>query len=83
MEIAPAFIVAANWGYIVADRQGQIVLLDHNGQKIGAFQVPAAPTAIATFADSGLMIATWSGNQGVLYKVDLRVLSQKVKEMVG
>jgi len=72
LEIAPAFIVAANWGYIVADRQGQIVLLDQDGQKIGAFHVPAAPTAIATFADSGLMIATWSGNQGVLYKVDLR-----------
>jgi len=72
LDIAPAFIVAANWGYIVADRQGQIVLLDQNGQKIGAFQVPAAPTAIATFADSGLLIATWSDNHGVLYKVDLR-----------
>lgn len=72
LEIAPAFIVAANWGYIVADWQGQIVLLDRNGQKIGAFRVPAAPTAIATFANFGLLIATWSATQGALYKVDLQ-----------
>ncbi|MBW4577292.1 MAG: serine/threonine protein kinase [Aphanothece sp. CMT-3BRIN-NPC111] len=72
LDIAPAFITATSWGYIMADRQGNIILLDPDGQRIGAFMVPAAPSAIATFEDYGMAIATWSGNQATLYRVDLR-----------
>ncbi|MUL36858.1 serine/threonine-protein kinase [Gloeocapsopsis dulcis] len=74
LEISPAFVVATYWGYVIADRQGKIVLLDRDGKNIGSFRVPATPSAIATFEDYGLLIATWSGDRGTLDKVDLRQL---------
>lgn len=75
LEIAPAFIVATGWGYILADTQGKIVLLDQNIRRIGAFEAPASPTAIAAFENYGLLIASWSGSQGVLHRIDLRQLN--------
>lgn len=76
LEIAPAFIVATCWGYVIADRLGEIVLLDHDGKNIGVFRVPVAPSAIATFEDYGLLLATELSNQGTLYKIDLRQLNR-------
>jgi serine/threonine-protein kinase len=75
LEIAPAFITATSWGYILADRQGKIVLLDHGSRRIGTFEAPASPTAIAAFEDYGLLIASWSGSQGALHRIDLRQLN--------
>lgn len=75
LEIAPVLITTTGWGYILADRHGKIVLLNHSGQRISAFEGPASPTAIATFKDYGLLIASWSGSQGTLHRIDLRQLN--------
>ncbi len=74
LPIAPDFIRATPWGYVLADRQGQVVLLNDFGESIGSFQVPGPITAIATFEIYGLLIATWQSIEGVLYTVDLREL---------
>ncbi len=80
LDITPAFVTATNWGYILTNRQGQVVLLDREGHGVGRFELPATSTAmissqitaIATFAEYGLLIATWSDKQGILYAIDLR-----------
>ncbi|MGK7872235.1 MAG: serine/threonine-protein kinase [Xenococcaceae cyanobacterium] len=75
LDITPAFIVAREWGYILADRCGQVVLLNREGDRAGRFEVPnitSQITAIAAFGDYGLSIATSSDKQGILYRIDLR-----------
>jgi hypothetical protein len=79
LDIAPAFVLATPWGYILADHHSQVVLLDQEGQRIGSFEIPGTPTianhqltAIAAFDRSGLLIATWAEQEGVLYTLDLQ-----------
>jgi serine/threonine protein kinase len=74
VEIVPELLLATRWGYILADRQGQIVLLDREGQQISRIDGPAPITAIAPFNQSHLLVATWDGNKGNLYTVDLMQL---------
>jgi serine/threonine protein kinase len=74
VEIAPEFLLATRWGYILADRQGQILLLDREGQQISRVDGPPHITAIASSDQANLLVATWDGNQGSLHIVDLRLL---------
>ena len=74
LDITPAFILATDLGYILANLQGEVILLDYEGQVVGRFETPAPPTAIATFAESGLLLATWSNKQGSLYTINLQQL---------
>ncbi len=75
LGIAPDFIRATPWGYVLANQQGQVVLLNDFGEPIGNFQVPGKITAIAAFEVYGLLVATWQSMEGVLYTVDLRELN--------
>lgn len=74
VQVIPKFIAAANWGYLVVNQQGHIVLLDQSGGQVNRIEGPPNPTAIALFEPSGLLIATWDENQGHLYTVDLKDL---------
>ena len=74
VQVIPKFIAAANWGYLVVNQQGHIVLLDQAGSQVNRIEGPPNPTAIALFEPSGLLIATWDDNQGHLYTVDLKDL---------
>lgn len=84
IRIVPAFIASTIWGYILVDAQGQIVLLDEDGQQVGHVCSPASVsgwadervTAIAPFNSAYLLMATWSDaqQQGKLYTLDFRQL---------
>ncbi len=74
VQIIPKFIAAAQWGYVVMNQQGHIMLLDQTGCQINRIEGPSNPTAIALYDPSGLLIATWEDGQGHLYSVDLKDL---------
>ncbi|HEY9627781.1 MAG TPA: serine/threonine-protein kinase [Coleofasciculaceae cyanobacterium] len=71
ISITPTFLAATDWGYILANSAGQIILLDFEGQQLGHITVPETITAIAPFEQRGLLVATWTGRQGSLYSLDL------------
>ncbi len=71
LEITPDFIVDQAWGYILANRQGEVILLDSYGGRLGKFEVPGNITAIAACTDAGILIATWLDKAGMLYQVKL------------
>ena len=70
--IIPDFLSVTDWGYIVANRQGEISLLDLEGRQVGIMTAPAAITAIAPFEQHGLWVATWAGDRGWQSAIDLR-----------
>jgi serine/threonine protein kinase len=72
LEIFPDYILEREWGYILGDRTGQFCLLDRTGNRIGRFEVPFPPTAIAAFDEFKLLVATWSAGKGVLYAIDFQ-----------
>jgi serine/threonine protein kinase len=81
LEIFPDYILEREWGYILCDRAGQFRLLDRMGNRIGRFELPFPPTAIAAFDEFKLLVATWSENQGFLYKIDFqKVVTFKQEE---
>lgn len=82
VEIEPTLLTATPWGYLLADRQGQLVLLDEEGQQVGHIAPPMAlaghsapvATAIASFNNFGVLLATWhqETHQGHIHTLDLR-----------
>lgn len=81
LEIFPDYILEREWGYILCDRAGQFRLLDRMGNRIGRFELPFPPTAIAAYDEFKLLVATWSENQGFLYKIDFqKVVTFKQEE---
>jgi serine/threonine-protein kinase len=72
IEITPTLMVSTVWGYILADEQGQIVLLDQYGQQFGRIAGPSHPSAIAAFGSSGLLISTWDNHNASLHVIDLK-----------
>lgn len=72
LEIAPNLIAATDWGFVLADGQGRMVLLDQYGERIGRISGPANPTAIAPWGMSHLAIATWQAGRGSLHRLDLQ-----------
>ena len=70
--IIPDFLSVTDWGYIVANRQGEISLLDLEGRQVGIMTAPAAITAIAPFEQHGLWVTTWAGDRGWQSAIDLR-----------
>jgi hypothetical protein len=71
IEITPTFLAATSWGYILMDLQGQMILLDRDGQTLDRGAAPINPCAIAPFGKFGLLLSTWNGTQGNLYTIDL------------
>lgn len=74
LEIAPVQMATTSWGCVLMATDGRIVLLNHYGQRIGQINGPMHPTAISVLEPYGLLIATWDGEQGCLYTIDLRAL---------
>ncbi|GAB4154682.1 MAG: serine/threonine-protein kinase [Cyanobacteria bacterium J069] len=72
VEIAPTLLAAANWGYLLANEQGEMLLLDDLGQRVGRFCCPAALVAIALFASTGILLATETQNQSQLHILNLK-----------
>lgn len=82
VSLEPTLFISTPWGYILADRQGQLVLLDEEGQQVGQIAAPidlsphlsTVATAIASFNNFGLLLATWhqATNQGHIHTLDLR-----------
>ncbi|MGJ3247869.1 MAG: serine/threonine-protein kinase [Elainellaceae cyanobacterium] len=72
IEIAPQHLAVTNWGYVVVDAEGHILLLDPEGCPINRIDGPNHPTAIAIHDPYELYVATWDGIQGCLYVLDLR-----------
>ncbi|MGA1625002.1 MAG: serine/threonine-protein kinase [Prochlorothrix sp.] len=81
LAITPDFFVALSWGYCIASRQGEIVMLDQEYNQVGHFQLPALEeatpatvTALTRIEDTQLTIATWAGTQGYLYGLEVTQL---------
>ncbi|MGJ3251306.1 MAG: protein kinase domain-containing protein [Elainellaceae cyanobacterium] len=72
IEIAPQHLAVTNWGYVVVDAEGHILLLDPEGRPINRIDGPTHPTAIAVRDPYEVYITTWDGIQGYLYTLDLR-----------
>lgn len=75
LDIVPQFMTSTLWGYVIANSQGKIVLLDDTGQLVGRIEGPEHPTAIAPLPPHGLAVASWNGTQGKLHFLDLKELA--------
>jgi serine/threonine-protein kinase len=83
VPIAPVLCQALDWGYVVADAQAQLVLLDQDGEILGQVQAPPSSlplslTGLSTFQGHGVLLATWQQDQGTLYGIDLRQLNVNI-----
>jgi hypothetical protein len=72
IELAPRLMATTPWGYCFIDAQGEILLLDRDAQPIGFIHGPKDPTAMALTSPYTLLIATWHGQQGALYEMNLK-----------
>ncbi len=71
---SPRLLLSAPWGYITASAEQTLTLLDPVGQIVGNLTLAGQPTAATVYAQHYLLVATWSGQQGWLYCLDLRQL---------
>ncbi len=74
VEIVPSLLAATDWGYVLANAEGSLVLVSTQGHTIGRIIGPPSPTAIAPMGSHGLAIATWHQGQGALHFVNLQEL---------
>ncbi|QHV00429.1 serine/threonine protein kinase [Synechocystis sp. CACIAM 05] len=71
LTIQPQFIEPFPWGYLLADRHGEVALLDYEGFLFGNFSLGETITAIAPMGRYLCLFATWQGNGGTLRLLDL------------
>jgi serine/threonine-protein kinase len=74
LNLQPCLLTTAPWGYVVADAEGEVELLDEYGQLVGRLELPFPPTALVPFEPHGLLIATWTENWGYLHIANLKTL---------
>lgn len=72
LDIKPQFLAATDWGYIVADKQGNIIFLDTSGYAVSALHGPSHLTAMTFLAPQWLFLSTWKDDKGFLYTLDLK-----------
>lgn len=65
--------VAANWGYVLADVGGEMVVLNTQGIQVGNFSGPTAPQAIVPWGNKGLVIAANAEEGSHLHFLDINV----------
>jgi serine/threonine protein kinase len=78
----PDFVEATDWGYILANTQGQMGLLNLQGELITQLELRSAlnidaelrVSAIAPFHHSGLLLATGTEHHSLLWAIDLQTL---------
>ncbi|MGP1375333.1 MAG: serine/threonine-protein kinase [Almyronema sp.] len=74
VAIAPKVAIATDWGYLIADQQGQLLFWDREVELIGAVQCPNPPTALLSLSAHEVSLATWDGQKAWLHYLDLRQL---------
>ncbi|MBE9187588.1 serine/threonine protein kinase [Microcoleus sp. LEGE 07076] len=73
LESLPVSACVANWGWVLADVGGQILVLNNQGVQVGNFSSPAAPRAIAAWGKTGLVIAVNTESESHLHFLDVDV----------
>ena len=73
LESFPVSACVANWGWVLADVGGQMVVLNTQGIQVGSFSGPAAPKAIAPWGKKGLVIAVNTSEGSHLHFLDVDV----------
>jgi serine/threonine protein kinase len=71
LESLPVSACVANWGWVLADIGGQILVLNSQGIEVGNFSGPPAPKAIASWGKTGLAIAANTEEGSHLYFLDI------------
>ncbi len=69
LNINPNLTVAIPWGFVLAEKSGQVVLLNQNGQLRGYFQVSATITAIAPWGEDRLLLAIAESPTNFYYQI--------------
>jgi hypothetical protein len=76
-------IVPYPQGFIVADTQGTIIILDDQGSQLGQFHlaIEGEVTAIALANETRLFVTTWDQKQGSLYHLDFQDIINSVTSL--
>ena len=72
LDIIPAFLMAAPWGYIVANTEGKVMFLDSTGYAVSTLETPFPITAATFVSPHFLLTTTWQGGEGALYIFNLK-----------
>ena len=72
LSFKPNFIVAQSWGYGLANKEGKLCILNRQGQHIGEFDFSITITAMTDFGEFGLLLGTYSDQEGRLLTLDLQ-----------
>ncbi|WP_293129703.1 serine/threonine-protein kinase [Microcoleus sp. bin38.metabat.b11b12b14.051] len=73
LESLPVSACVTNWGWVVADVAGQILVLNSQGIQVGNFSSPVAQGAIAPWGNTGLVIAANTESETHLHFLDVDV----------
>lgn len=73
LESLPVSACVANWGWVLADIGGQILVLNSQGIEVGNFSGPPAPKAIASWGKTGLAIAANTEEGSHLHFLDIDI----------
>lgn len=66
-------IIPQSWGYLLADRRGNLELIDTQGKYLnsGQIKIEGMISAIAGFGTTRFLVATWNGKEGMLAQIDV------------
>lgn len=74
LEINPDYIISQDWGYILANHQGDILILNHQGDCLNKYQLNLGKiTAMAALPKDRIVIATWQDNHTRLFYGKIRL----------
>jgi serine/threonine-protein kinase len=73
LESVPVSACVANWGWVLADVGGQILVLNSQGIEVGNFGGTATPKAIAPWGKTGLAIAANTEEGDRLHFLDVDI----------
>lgn len=75
LDINPNFVISHGDYFIIADKTGEIILLNLQGKNLGKIKINEQITAISSLSDNMIILTTWAQNQGNL-KI-LKILPKK------
>jgi len=85
LDFVPTYLESAAWGYMLANPEGHMLLLDLQGRQLGQFQLPLPPhqqvRAISPLGTSSFMVSTSLGVRGQLSLYDCRELLQQANAL--
>ncbi|TAE04250.1 MAG: serine/threonine protein kinase [Oscillatoriales cyanobacterium] len=77
LDSFPVSGCVANWGWVLADVGGQMVVLNTEGIQVGSFSGPPLPKAIAPWGKKGLVIGVNTDGGSHLHFLDIDVEESK------